>query len=108
MLTIEFANEKESHILKAECPSCSSSKLRSKGLRWACSKCGKQFNKITRRRIVPKREQRPSCPECGAGKPILDGRSLRGEERYVCIRCGRNYQEGMSGLNKMQMEVEVE
>jgi transposase-like protein len=91
------------------CPYCEGNNIISLGARRKCKDCHKTFAKNPRREKVSI-EDRPTCPECGAGSPYLQGH-YKDKRRYTCKECGRVYIERPLPNNVaevIELEVQVE
>ena len=91
------------------CPRCNGSKIISVGARYKCKDCHLSSQKNPRREKVPIKN-RPTCPECGAGSPYLQGH-YEDKRKYTCRECGRTYTDRPLPKNVaevIELEVQIE
>lgn len=67
------------------CPSCKSLNIRSKGERWRCKNCGREFLKNIKRKYREKIDwnNRPKCPYC-------EGKVYSSGDNWRCKDCNRS------------------
>lgn len=77
---------------KVCCIHCGSRNVSPAGARIICRDCNRTSAKVKRCHVVPK-AKRPPCPECGTPEPYSWGTALSGYRRYICRKCGKNYED---------------
>lgn len=91
-----------------DCPRCGSERAESAGPNIYCRDCKRYSRKIRRSNPIPA-DKRPPCPDCGNSNPYSGGKGKKGEQRWVCRNCGRQYMNEVEKyFGDFLREVEVE